>query len=404
MATFKYKAISNAGDNAVGVIAAYDEFEAIDKIKQAGNRIVVSLTEVEERNGIKVEDWFKAKKVNTKKLALMCSQFSIILKAGLPVVRTVELIAEQTTDKELKAILKAVAEDVSNGHSLSASFENKSKGMPTTFIETVRSGEDSGTLDVAFSKLHIYFDKSTKVNAKVRSAMVYPMFLLGLATIVIAVIMTFTMPVFEDMFASMNTELPLLTQVLIDITNFMLNYWYVLFGAIALIIIGLRIYANTENGRVNFAKMQLKLPMLGDVAKMRAASQFANTMTTLLSAGLTMVRSIGTTARVLDNYHLGLRLGTTVVGLEEGRRLGDCLKEIDIFPHLLVEMAAVGEETGSLENTLDTISAYYDNEVEIATARALGALQPAITVIMGAVIGIIVIALYLPMFTMYGGI
>ena len=401
--TYKYKAVSRDGAQVSGVVEAYDEFEAVARIKE-NCPVVTAISEVQgKKENILQRDIIPAK-ISLKALALLCSQFSIILTAGLPVVRSVELIRNQTTDKELKKLLAQVAEDVAGGYGLAQSFENKGgKLLPAAFVETVRSGEESGTLEASFRKLGRYYDASAKVQAKVKSAMMYPIFLSVLAVAVIAVIMVVTMPTFVDMFDGMGIEMPALTRALIAASNFFAKWWWLVLLVIVLIAIGIKTYSATEGGRQRFARLQLRLPALGKVAVMKGASQFANTMSTLLTAGMPMLRSVAVTAKVLDNYFLSLRLGAALPGLEEGRRLGDCLKECGCFPELLVEMAGVGEETGALEETLETIGVYFDEEVSIATNRALSMLQPAITVVMGIVIGVIVIALYLPMFTMYGG-
>ena len=404
MPTYKYKAVSRDGAAVSGVVEAYDEFEAVDRIKETCP-VVTSIREVDARSqgeSIWTRDILPSK-VKLKALALLCSQFSIILTAGLPVVRAVELIETQTSDKTLKKLLKQVAEDVADGHSLAQSFENKGgKLLPTTFVETVRAGEESGTLEASFKKLHSYYDSAAKVKAKVRSAMMYPIFLCVLAVVVIAFIMGFTMPTFVDMFEDMDAELPGLTVGLMAVSNFFASKWWVVLGIVALVIVALKTWSTTEGGRLRLARFQLRMPALGRVNRMKGASQLANTLSTLLTAGLPMIRAVAVTAKVLDNYHLSLRLGSAVSGLEEGRRLGECLHDCDCFPDMLVEMAAMGEESGSLEDTLDTIGAYYDSEVSVATERALSMLQPIITVVIGIFIGIIVIALYLPMFNMYG--
>lgn len=399
---FKYTAESFDGATVHGVIEAYDEFEAIDRIKQ-NCKLVLSIKQVqEEKFGLNVE--IGNAKIKEKILALMCSQFSIVLKAGMPIVRCVELIAEQTNDKGLKKILKEVADDVAGGYGLAQSFENKgAKKLPTSFIETVRAGEESGTLERSFAKLFTYFEKSAKTKGKVKSAMMYPIFLLSLSVVVIAIVLVVAMPVFLDMFESMNMEIPAPTKILIGVTDFFTSYWYIVFGVIAAVIVGAKIYSTTEKGRLFFAQTQLRMPILGNVAEMKGASQFANTMSTMLTSGLSIVRATTICANIMDNYYLSTRLAAAVIGLEEGKPLGYCIENCKCFPPLLVEMTAVGDETGSLEETLVTIGEYYDSETTLASERAINSLQPIITVFLGAVIGFVVISLYLPMFNMYGG-
>lgn len=403
MPNFKYKAISLDGAKVSGVITAYDEFEAINFVKQKGH-VVTSIKEVDGKKQFSLNMTIGNPKIKEKVLALMCSQFSIVLKAGMPIVRSVELIATQTADKPLRELLSKVAEDVATGYGLAQSFENKGANtLPTTFIETIRAGEQSGTLETSFAKLHNYYDKSAKMKAQVKSAMMYPIFLSGMAVVVIAIVMLVAMPVFLGMFQDMEMELPWPTQFLIDLTNAFTKWWVLIAAIIIAFVIAAMTWSKTEKGKMWFARTMLKLPILGRVTQMKGASQFANTMTTMLAAGLSIIKATAICSKVLDNYHLGTQLGASVAILEEGKPLGYSVEKCACFPDLLVEMTAVGEQTGSLESTLETIGEYYDSETELASDNALKALQPIITILMGVVIGFIVISLYLPMFTMYSG-
>jgi len=402
MPNYKYRAISNSGAEVSGVVEAYDEFEAVTAIKRT-HRVVTFIEQVDKKKfGLNMS--VGSRKIKEQTLALMCSQFSIVLKAGMPIVRCLELISTQTSNKELRHLLEQVCEDVSTGYGLAQSFENKGGNMlPTTFIETIRSGEESGSLEISFAKLEVYFDNSARIKKKVKSAMMYPIFLSVMAVVVIAIVLLVAMPVFLDMFAEFGNELPLPTKMLIAMSDFFANYWILLVAVIAALVFAMKLIGKTEKGRMFFARLNLRLPILGHLAQMKGASQLANTLSTMLTSGLTIVNAVAICSKVIDNHYLSTQLSTAAAGIEDGEPLGSCLKKCECFPHLLVEMTAVGEETGTLEDTLQTIGGYYDSETEIASAQALNALQPIITVIMGVVIGFIVIALYLPMFSMYSG-
>lgn len=403
MAVFKYKAISKDGARVHGVVEAYDEFEAVGQIKETCS-IVTSIREVSAlpKGDIVL---FPPKQIKDKSLALLCSQFAIILRAGLPIVRAVSLIQEQISDKQLKTLLGKVADDVASGYGLAQSFENKGgKELPTTFIETVKAGEDSGTLEISFKKLQAYYESAAQIKGKVKSAMRYPAFLMALAVVVIAIIMIVTMPTFTSMFADLGIELPALTKGIMAVSNFFASYWWLVLILGLMLGIGIKLYSGTEKGAMLFATLALKLPAIGPMNRMKGASQFSNTLSTLLTAGIPLVRAVAVTGRVLDNRYLGRRLSLLSPQLEEGRSLGDLMRgETSAFPEMLCEMTAMGEATGALEETLDTIGIYYDAETQTASDKALGMLQPAITVFMGIIIGLIVIGLYLPMFTMYSG-
>lgn len=400
MTIFKYRALSESGAELDGVMEAYDEFEAVAKIKQ-NCPVVLSIKEVPKRES---KDLFSPRKVKDKSLSLVCSQFSIILSAGLPMIRSVQLVADQTTDKHLKKILKDVAEDVDAGRSLAESFESRGPALPTTFIETIRAGEESGTLERSFAKLHDYYDKAAKTHSKVTSALIYPAFLSAVAVVVIMILMIFAVPVFTATFEEMDIEMPLPTRIVIGMSNFMNHYWIFLLLAIALTAFGLKVYSATERGRRQFAFLKLHLPMIGNVQKMNAAAQFANTMSTMLTAGLPITRTLSITGKVLDNYLIGLKISDMVGGIEQGKRLAVCMQDCPELPGLLVEMTGVGEETGSLEGTLGVIGEFYDNEVQLSVSRLLALLEPSIIVVMALIIGLIVMAVYLPMFSMYGSV
>jgi len=403
MPKYQYHALARDGTEAEGIIDAYDELAAVDSIKESFP-IVTDIREVKEGESILTME-LGSQKIDLKQLAILCSQFAIVLTAGMPIARAVRLMAMQCRDKKLKKLLAQVADDVGDGYSLGDSFENKGgEQLPATFIETIRAGEASGTLEQSFANLQGYFEKQAAIRAKVRSAMAYPVFLLVLAAVVIAVIMVVAMPVFADTFADLGTEMPAITRVVIRIAEFFGKWWWLLVALIAAAAIGVKLYSNTETGRLKLAKLRSDLPLVGEIVRMKASSQFASTISTLLTAGLPLMNAVAVAARVLDNYYLGMKLAEAVPKLEEGRALYDCMQECGCFPELLVEMTGTGEETGTMEGTLKTVGNYFDQEVNTATSRAVGVLQPAILIVMGVAIGFVVIAMYLPMFTMYSGI
>jgi len=396
---YKYKALSRDGGKVSGVVEAYNEFEAVAQIK-VECPVVLKITPVAEKRRERI-DINEPLWVSDKVLSLTASQFAILLRAGIPAARTVEIIAQQTSDRLMKRILNQVARDVSAGYSLSQSLESRGKKIPVTFIETVRAGEESGTLEQSFERLTAYYKKAHAVRSKVRGAMMYPAFLAVLAVVVIIIVVRVTVPVVAELILSAGGELPLPTRMLLGLYDFFAQWWPYVLGGTAALMIAFIIFRRSETGRLGCARLGIRLPVLGKIAVLNSASQFASTMATLLSAGLPITRALTITGRVMDNCAVGRTVIGCVPGIEEGRRLGDVLKGNPYLPPLLVEMAGVGEESGALEDTLTTIGEYYDNEVQQASTKALSMLEPAITIVMGVVIGFIVIALYLPMFTMY---
>jgi len=403
MPKYQYHALAGDGTKAEGIIDAYDELAAVDAIRESFP-VVTDIREVREGQSILTME-LGPKKVDLKQLSILCAQFAIVLTAGMPIARAVRLMAIQCRDKKLKKLLAQVADDVDSGYSLADSFENKGgEQLPPTFIETIRAGETSGTLEQSFINLQSYFEKQAAVREKVRSALAYPIFLLILAAAVIAIIMGVAMPVFMETFEDIGMEMPGITLVVIGIARFFQSWWWLIAALILALAIGVKLYSNTETGRLRLAKLRSSLPLVGEVVRMKASSQFAGTISTLLTAGLPLVNAVAVAARVLDNYYLGMKLAETVPKLEEGRALYDCMMECGCFPELLVEMTGTGEETGTMEGTLRTVGNYFDQEVSMATSRAVSVLQPAILIVMGIAVGFVVIAMYVPMFTMYSGI
>lgn len=383
------------------MIEAFNEMDAVDRIKQECN-VVLKLTEVQEKTGL-LNMQLGGNKLNPKAFTVMCSQFAIILGAGIPVGRAVHLIADKTTDKLLKKMLKQVADDVESGRSLAASFEEwGGKVLPTTFIETIRAGEASGGIDRAFQSMAEHYDKQTKMSGKVKSALAYPMFVLVIAVIVVIVIMAKVVPTFTAIFDEQGAELPFLTQMLIAISGFFQRYYLIVIAIIAALVVFYKVYGNTETGRLNLAKIQRKLPVLGNVSILSSASEFANSMATLLGAGMPMTKAVGITAKVISNYFVSQEVGKLTGKLEEGHALAASMRENSVMPDILTDMVAVGEETGEMEDTLKTIASYYDAELEQAVAAAVAKLEPTLLVGLAVVAGFIVLAVYLAMFGMYG--
>lgn len=404
MATYKYSAVSKDGKKVSGVIEGFSELDAVTKIKETYS-IVLQIKEVQEKG--KAAELLSLEiggnKLNDKAFTLMCSQFSVILKSGIPITRTVELIADKMTDKPLKRILGQVAKDVEAGRSLSASFaERGGKLFPVTFLETIQAGEESGTLDTAFDSASKHYAKQTKMKGKVKGAMIYPAFVLFVAIVVVVVLMVKVVPTFTAIFDEYDAELPGITKLLIAISDFFQKSWMILLALVAVVVLGFKLYGNTESGRLNLAKLQLKLPVLGNIGNLNAASQFANTMAMMLNAGLPMTKAVTITSRVLSNYYVSQEVGKITAKIEEGHTLGKSLRGSGCLPDILIDMTSVGEESGELASTLGMTAEYYDNELEQATADALAKLEPAIMVVLAVVAGFIVLAIYIAMFNMYG--
>lgn len=408
MKAFRYEGLSASGAVVDGVVEAIDRDDAAAKAREYCRVLV----KIEPVSAGKVNDIMNADiglllsggKIKAKKLALLSSQLSIELKAGLPLVRSLRLVAENEEDKHLKKILEEVADDVQAGHGLARSFQTRAPKLPSTFIETIRAGEASGRLDDSFDRLKTYFENQDAVASKVGSAMIYPAMLIAVAVVVVMVIMIFAVPVFEDSFSSMGNELPLPTKLLIGMSNFMTENVLLLIAIVAILVIGIILFRKSEAGRHFFARLAMTFPGISLVNRMNAAAQFASTLSTMMAAGLPLIQATHITAATAENLLVSEEIEAACKGVLEGYTLSRGLRRSQYLPTLLLEMTAVGEETGHLEETLNVVSDYYTKEVDTAVKRALGILEPCITIVLAVVVVFILLSVYLPIFSMYGSV
>ncbi len=400
MPTYIYEAAYTGGKKVNGVVEASSQNEAVIKIRQNCD-VVLTIKEVPYS---KSETLSRLKKINAKNLAITSKQFSIILRAGLPLVQTVDLVAGQTNDKVLAKLLKQVSEDVSNGWSLSYSLEQRGEKLPVTFRETIRAGEESGDLVTAFERMADYYDRTAKTQAKAISTITYPVFVIVVAVIVVTIIMGYAVPAFINTFQSMGVQLPPITVALIAVSNFFSKYALFIIFALAVIIIFLNVYRHTKKGGKLLSKFYLSIPVIGKIGRMAGASQFAHTMSTMLAAGMPILQAIEVSGRAMSNICMSEEVLKTIPGVEGGRALGECMASSQQLPKMLVEMTAMGESTGSMESTLEVLANYYDNEVSVSTDRALSLLEPIIICVLAVFVVFILLAVYLPMFSMYSSI
>ena len=408
MITYRYTGTSSNGAEVQGIVEAFDQQDAVAKARE-NCRVLLNVEQVNDSKLNKIMnadigEMLRGGKIKPKTLSLLCSQLAIELKAGLPLVSSLKLVAENEPDKKIKKMLIDVADDVHAGNGLSDAFERRGPQLPNTFIETVRAGEESGKLDECFERLKKYYDDSAAVSAKVGSAMVYPIMLIGVAIIVIGIIMVSAVPVFKDSFASMGNELPAPTQMLIALSDFMTENLFLLIAILAAVGLSLFLFGKTDSGRHAYAKLALTFPGISLMNKMKSAAQFASTMSTMLAAGLPLVQATHITAATTENLLVAEQIEAAVEGVVEGNRLSDGLKKGKWLPTLLLEMLSVGEETGKMEDTLDVVSAYYNKEVDNSVKRALEILNPIITIVLAVIVVFILLSVYLPIFGMYGSI
>jgi len=402
MPTYKYEGAYPGGERVSGVLEALSKDDAVAQIRQNCG-VVLSLREVPR---VTIRDPLtRIHMIGAKSLALTCQQFAIILKAGLPLVQAVDLVADQCVDKKLGDLLHQVSEDVSNGWSMSYSLDQRgAKALPFTFREAVRAGEESGDLTASFRRMADYYERMNKTRESVLSALAYPAFVIGVAVVVVGIIMGYAIPVFTSTFAELGAQLPWVTRTLIAVSNFFRKYILVIVALLAFMIAAVRLYGMTEKGGCSLARVQLGLPVVGKIVLMAGASQFSHTMSTLLASGMPILQAIEGAGRAVTNQCLSNEILDTLPGVEGGRTLGECMSYAVELPPMLVQMTAMGEATGSLESTLKVLAEYYDNEVDVQTKRAIGLLGPTIIIFLAVFVMLILLAVYLPLFSLYGSI
>ena len=408
MTTYRYKGLTSAGSEVEGIIDAFDEQDAITR-SRANCRVLISVEPVSKTKAgalmtADIGEMLNGGKVAPKKLALICSELGIALKAGLAIVPSLQLTAENEPDKRLKALLGDVADDVHAGNGLADAFALRGPYLPRTFIETIRAGEESGHLDDTFKRLQKYYEDSASTKSKVGSALIYPALLIVVAIAVIVIIMVKAVPVFESSFASLGNELPGPTRALIGMSHFFTENLLLIIIVLMVLILGIFLFKKTNTGAHFFGKLGLTFPGIGGVNRMNAATQFSSTLGTMMSTGLPLVHAARIAAEVSDNILIREDISKAADGVTEGKKLTEGLRESPWFPKLLVEMTAVGEETGKVEETLEVVNEYYTKEVGVAVSRALGILEPAIILVMAAMVVFILLSVYLPLFSMYGQI
>ena len=400
MQTYRYTAISDKGARVTGVVEAQDEYAAVSKIR-LNYPIIEKISEVKPAKQSFLNKDIGTVKIDEKALSVMCSQFSTILQAGVDISSAMGMIAQQTQDKRLRAMLESSAKDVAGGSSIASSMQKNLPQLPLTFIETIRAGEQSGTLEDSFATMQKYYEKNYKLKQRVRQALSYPIFVVVLAIIVLMVVMIKVIPTMTEVFSSLGGELPLMTRIMIAISAFFSKWWILIILVIAALIILFQIWTHSEKGRMKWAIHQLHSRITGKIHMYTGCASFATTMSALLQAGLPLTSSLKTTAKVLDNYKLSRATEELSEKVATGMKLGDAMRKAGIFPQTLTEMTAIGENTGELEKTLQTTGEYYTNEANAAMTDAINKLEPTLLIVLAIFAGFIVISIYLPMFTMY---
>jgi type IV pilus assembly protein PilC len=403
MPTYVFKGRNRMGETIVGERTADNR----DALRQMLGREQVTLTSVKEKGReIAVPKLKKGGKVKAKELAIFTRQFSVMIDAGLPLVQCLEILAQQQENKFFMQILMQVRQDVEEGSTLAAAMARHPKVFDQLYTNMVEAGETGGILDLILQRLSTYIEKIVKLKSDVVSAMIYPTAVIVIAIAVITVIMIFVIPAFQNIFLGLlgpGELLPLPTRIVVGISNFLAGWGGLAILAVLIIAsVSLHFYYKTPKGRKNIDTLLLKLPVLGIIFRKIGIARFSRTLSTLLSSGVPILQALDITARTAGNVVIEEAIIKVRMGVERGESFVEPLKATEVFPGMVAQMIAIGEQTGALDAMLGKIADFYEQEVDAAIANMLTLIEPVMIGFLGVTIGSIVISMYLPLFTLIG--
>ncbi len=343
-------------------------------------------------------------RITEKDTIVFARQFSTMIDAGLPIIQCLDILQNQQENRTFKKVIKAVKADVEGGSTLAEALKKFPKQFSDLYVNMVSAGEAGGVLDTILRRLAAYMEKAAALKAKVRGAMTYPVVTLIIASLVLAVILVFVIPVFEELFADFGSQLPLFTQVVMQISRLVTDSWYLLLGALILFVIAFRRSYATQKGRVFIDRTILKLPVFGMLLRKVAVAKFSRTMSTMLASGVAILEALDIVAKTSGNKAIENAVYDVRTAIAEGRTMAEPLMETGVFPSMVGSMIAVGESTGALDAMLAKIADFYEEEVDRAVENMTALIEPFLLVFLGVTIGGVVVAMYLPIFKIAGAI
>lgn len=401
MPTYVFKGRNRLNEIVVGERVATDRaaLEAMLRREQ------VILTNAREKGREISLPKIGREKVKSKDLALFTRQFSVMLDAGLPLVQCLEILGQQQDNKFFQKVIYQTRADVEAGMTLADAMAKHPRVFEPLYTNMVAAGETGGILDVILQRLSTYLEKMVKLKSDVKSALIYPIAVIVISIIVISIIMIVVIPAFKNIFEGLlgpGERLPWLTELVVSISQFMASYWWLMALVIGIIVFAMKTWYKTERGQHFIDSLILKLPILGPIMRKIAVARFSRTLSTLLSSGVPILESLEITARTAGNVIVSEAIQKVRTGIEQGQTFVEPLKASGVFPIMVSQMIGVGEQTGALDAMLSKIADFYEQEVDAAIANLLSLMEPAMIMFLGVTIGTIVIAMYLPLFTLIG--
>jgi type IV pilus assembly protein PilC len=395
-ATFDYKVRDKTGALVTGQLVGDNEAIVMTRLRQMG---LTPIRVKQASTGLKMEIHLRPGRIKLKQIAVFCRQFATMVNSGLPILRALSILTDQTESKELAKVLFAVRAGVENGSSLSAAMAEHPKAFNALFISMVKAGETGGVLDDVLLSLADQIEREVELRRQIKSAMTYPIVVVALVTLILAAMLLFVVPQFETIYSSLGGTLPLPTRMLLSASRAVRTYWYVvLLGAVVTSFL-FRRYKKTEAGRARVDAVKIRIPIFGPLFHKVALARFASTLGMLLRSGVPILQALDNVNETVNNRVIGDAVDDVKTSVREGESIAKPLGRHKAFPPMVVQMMAVGEETGAVDTMLDKVAEFYNSEVTATVEAMTSLIEPLLIAVIGAAVGAAVIALYMPMFS-----
>lgn len=401
MAEFQYRVITPEGKEKKGTMEG-KSVEQVSGVLKAQKNVILSVSEASLMN--RDINFSLGGRVSARDYSIFCRQFVSIISAGVSIINALEMMRDQTENRTLKKALGEVYEDVSKGESMAGAMKKHSKVFPSMLCNMVEAGEASGSMEVAFERMAVQFEKENKLKQSVKKAMIYPIVLLVVMVGVLFLMMIWVIPNFMGMFAELDTELPPITQAVVNMSDFVIAKWWLILLVVAAAIALFKAYAASPSGKFVLGGIALKIPVFGKLQTKSECARLGRTLCTLLGAGVPMMDAIEITGRSMENVHYKKAMMDAKDQVMKGMALSRPLKTCGLFPPMVVHMVSIGEETGNIETMLENVANYYEDDVQVATEQVMALMEPMIIVVMAIVVGVLIMAIMQPMLTLYESI
>lgn len=397
MPLFEYKAVSQTGENINGRYNAKDRNEIMQMLRSKSYHPVL-IKEVSEGTDISKLKLFN--KIKAKDIAIFARQFYAMLNAGVTIIQCLDILRQQTEKPYFREVIEKVYESVQKGSTLSEAMKEHQSVFPGLFISMVEAGEASGNLDVIMDRMATHYEKETKIQNKIQSAMTYPIILAVVSVVVVIFMLVSILPTFLNMFEGSDVPLPAPTRLLLTISNALQRYWYLFILGIIVIVYFIRRYIQTAGGRRQFDWLKLKIPIIKNTVTKVCTSRFTRTLSTLLASGIPLLQSMEIVSKIVGNQVIADGILSVKEDMRKGYDLAGPIQRLGLFPPMVHSMIRIGEESGALDDVLKKTADFYDDEVEVSITKMTTMLEPIMIIFMAIIIGFLVIAMYLPMMDM----